>query len=96
MTATAFILGMRDGWLPILGQLLVSGLASASALQDLRLRLRAGAVFWFLIATAFGVSALVTAMQSNLRFDPATCVVVLCAGFVLIVYWTLRSSKNSL
>jgi hypothetical protein len=75
-------------------QLLVSALAALSVCQDLGLRIRLGAVFWFLIALAFGISALVTAIRSNLRFAPAICVVVLCLEVLLILRWSLRRKNK--
>ena len=88
------IASMNASWGATAGQLLVSGLAVLSACQDLGLRSRLGAAFSFLIATVFGVSALITAIRSNLRFAPAICVVVLSCEALLILRWAMR--RNSL
>ena len=82
-------------WKSVGGQLLVSGLASLSGCQDLALRIRVGAAFSFLIALAFGISASVTAIRSNLRFAPAICAVVLCSETLLILPWWLRRQQRS-
>jgi hypothetical protein len=91
---TTYIAGMGASWQWMAGQLLVSALASLSVCQDLGLRIRLGAVFWFLIALAFGISALVTAIRSNLRFAPAICVVLLCSETLLSLWWILRSRSK--
>jgi hypothetical protein len=82
-------------WKSMAGQLLVSGFALINACQDVGLRLRLGAVFWFLISMAFGISALVTAIRSNIRYAPAICVVVLCSEILLMLRWMiLRFRRN--
>ena len=92
---TTYIAGMdAANWQWMAAQLLVSVLAALSVCQDLGLRIRLGAVFWFLVASAFGISALVTAFRSNLRFAPAICVVVLCSETLLILRWILRSRSK--
>ena len=91
IAASAFPLSLGiAGWKSVGGQLLVSGLALLSACQDLGLRVRLGAVFSFLIATAFGISALITAIQSNIRYAPAICVVVLCCEILLTIVCIVR------
>lgn len=91
IAASTFLRGLgTTGWESVGGQLLVSGLALLSACQDVTLRIRFGAVFWFLIATAFGISALMTALQSNIRHAPAICVVVLCCEILLTIVWIVR------
>lgn len=94
MPITTYIARIDASWQSVAGQLLVSVLAALSVCQDLGLRIRLGAVFWFLIALAFGISALVTAIRSNLRFAPAICVVVLCFETLLILRRVLRSRSN--
>ena len=79
------MVGMSASWQAVAGQLLVSALAALSVCQDLGLRIRMGAIFWFLIAAAFGISALVTAIRSDFRFAPTICVVVLCFETWLIL-----------
>ena len=88
---STFLLALGiTGWESIGGQLLVSGLALLSVCQDLGLRLRVSAAFGFLIATAFGISALITAIQSNIRYAPAICVVVLCCEILFTIVWIVR------
>lgn len=74
------------------GQLLASGMALVSGCQDLGLRIRLGAVFSFLIATAFGISALITAARSNTRYALATCVVVLFSEILLTLRWAVKKT----
>lgn len=76
---------MGASWQSVGGQLLASGVLLLSGYQDLGLRARMGAAFWFFMAMAFGISALVTAIRSNLRFAPAICAVVLCFETWLIL-----------
>lgn len=87
---TMYIAGMGASWKLIAGQLLASGVASLSACQDLGLRVRLGAIFWFMIAIAFGLSALSTAMRSNIRYASAICLLVLCSQTLSILYWALK------
>jgi hypothetical protein len=91
IAASAAVLALSaSGWKSIGGQLLVSGLALLSVYQDVKLRARVGAAFWFLIATASGISALITAIQSNIRYAPAICVVVLCCEILWTIGWIVR------
>ena len=91
IAVSTFLLALSiKGWESVGGQLLVSGLALLSVCQDLELRARVGAAFWFLIATASGISALITAIQSNIRYAPAICVVVLCCEILLTIVWIVR------
>jgi len=76
------------------GQLLVSGLAVLSACQDIGRRMHPGAVFWFLIAVAFGISALTTAIRSNLPLAPAICVLVLCSEALMTVLWAMKKKSQ--
>jgi hypothetical protein len=91
IAVSTFLLALGiAGWESVGGQLLVSGLALLSVCQDLGLRARVGAAFSFLIATAFGISALITAIHSNIRYAPAICVVVLCCEILLTIVWIVR------
>src|SRR5271156_4367098 len=63
---TAFIAAMGAGWQPIGGQLLASGVMLLCGHQDIRLGTRMGAGFWFFMALAFGISALVTATWAKI------------------------------
>lgn len=91
---TTCIAATSAGWQLMAGLLLVSGLAVLSVCQDLGLRTRMGAVFSSLIALAFGISALNTAIVSNLRFAPAICVVVLCAEALLVLRWAMKRNSQ--
>ena len=76
------------------GQLLVSGLAVLSVCQDIGRRMYPGAFFWFLIAGAFGISALAKAIRSNIPYAPAICIVVLCAETLLILRWAMKRNSQ--
>src|SRR5271156_2105844 len=71
---TAFIAAMGAGWQPIGGQLLASGVMLLCGHQDIRLGTRMGAGFWFFMALAFGISALVTATGAKIWWVSAICV----------------------
>jgi len=90
---TTYIAGIGASWQSVGGQLLASGVLLLSAYQDLGLRARMGAAFWFFMAIAFGISALVTAIRANLSYAAAICVVVLCSE-LLILRRVLRSRSN--
>ncbi|MFZ1916919.1 MAG: hypothetical protein WAU58_05050 [Terriglobales bacterium] len=64
--ALTFIAAMGATWKSVAGQLLASGVAMLSGWQDVRLRSYLGAAFSFLIAIAFGISALATALRASL------------------------------
>ena len=81
-------------WESVGGQLLASGVLLLSGLQDLGLRARMGAVFWFFMALAFLISALVTAIRARLWGGSAMCAVVLCGETYLIVRWCLRRTST--
>jgi hypothetical protein len=91
---TTHIAGIGANWKSVGGQLLVSGLAMLSVRQDLGLRIPTGAAFWFLIAMAFSVSALITATQGNVSYAPAICAVVLCSEVLLVLIWIVRSGTK--
>jgi hypothetical protein len=61
--------------------------------QDMRLRARVAATFSVFITTAFGISALVTAIQVNLSHAAAICAVVLSSETLLILRWWLRRTS---
>jgi hypothetical protein len=60
------------------GQLLASGVLLLSGYQDIGVRARMGAAFWFFMAIAFGISALITAIRVTLSYAAAICAMVLC------------------
>ena len=90
--STSFV-AMGAGWKSVGGQLLASGVLLLSGHQDIGLRARVGAAFEFLMAFAFGISALVTAMRANLSYAAALCAVVLCSETLLILRWCLRRTS---
>jgi hypothetical protein len=62
---TTLIVAMAAGW-----QLLASGVLLLCGHQDNRLGTRMGAGFWFFMALAFGISALVTAISAKICWAP--------------------------
>jgi len=70
-----YIVAVGGRWQSVGGQLLASGVLLASGYQDVGLRVRIGAVFGFFMASAFGVSALATAISERLWGGHATSVV---------------------
>jgi hypothetical protein len=56
---------VATAWKPVAGQLLASGVLLLSGYQDVGLRARIGATFWFFVALAFAISALVTALVAK-------------------------------
>jgi hypothetical protein len=88
----AFI-ALGSGWELVGGQLLASGVLLLSGYQDMGLRARIGAFFGFIMAIAFSLSALVTAVRANLRFGVAICAVVLLSETLLILRWWLRRTS---
>jgi len=52
-----------------------------------------GAAFGFFMAIAFGISALVTAIQTNLSYATVICAVVLFSETFLILRWWLRRTS---
>lgn len=72
------------GWRSVGGQLLASAVLMLSGHQDVGLRARFGAAFWFFVAIAFCISALVTAILVNLPYAVAICALILCCETLLI------------
>jgi hypothetical protein len=56
-------------------------------------RTHIGATFWFFMAIAFGISALVAAIRANLWCAAAICAVVLCSETWLILRWWRRRTS---
>ena len=71
---TAFIAAMGAGSQPVAGQLLASGVMLLCGHQDIRLGTRMGAGFWFFMALAGGISALITATRAKIWWGAAICV----------------------
>jgi len=94
ISMSAFMLALSGaGWRVVGSLLLTSAVIMVSVHQDLRLRVWIGAVFGFLMAIAFSVSALVTAIRVNLRGGAAICAVVLCCEIFLTLRWSLRRTS---
>jgi hypothetical protein len=94
MSIATYIAGMGAGWWWVAGQLLASAVILVSVKQDLGLGTRVGAALGILMATAFGISALITAIRGDIRGGVAICAVVLCFEAWLILRWILpRQSK---
>jgi hypothetical protein len=94
---TMYVAGVGASWWWVVGQLLTSAVILVSVKQDLGLGTRVGAALGILIATAFGISALITAIHGNIRGGVAICAVVLCFETWLILRWILRrrNKRNS-
>jgi hypothetical protein len=91
---STFVLAMGAGWQPVGGQLLGSGVLLLCGYQDVGLRARFGATFWFFMALAFCVSALATALRAKLWGDAAMSVAVLCLEAWLILRWQRRRTSG--
>jgi uncharacterized membrane protein len=89
VSASVLALGGTE-WGSVGGQLLASGVLLLSGYQDMGFRRRGGAQFWFLMALAFAISALVTAARARLSGGTAICAVVLCLEILLILRWWRR------
>jgi hypothetical protein len=89
-----FIAAIGAGWMPLGGQLLASGVTLLSGHQDLGLRARIGAAFWFFMALAFGISALITAICAKIWGGVAICTVVLFVETWLILRWRRRRTSD--
>jgi hypothetical protein len=91
---STFALAMGAGWQSVGGQLLASGVLLLCGYQDVGLRTRIGATFWFFMALAFCVSALATALRLKLWDGAAMSVVVLCLEAWLILRWRQRRTPG--
>jgi len=87
------ILAVGADWHSAGGQLLASGLALLCGHQDIRMRIRAGASFWFMMALAFGISALATAVWASFWGGALICTVVLCFEIRFIRRWWNRRTS---
>jgi hypothetical protein len=96
MLITASVPGVGASWWSVTGQLLASVVILLSVKQDLGLRrTRIGAALGSFMTIVFGTSALVTAVQANLRGGAVICAMVLCLETWLILRWVLgRQSKG--
>jgi len=65
ISMSTFIVAAGVAWKSVGSQLLASGVLMLSGYQDVVLGTRIGATFWFYMALAFGISALVTAFGRN-------------------------------
>lgn len=89
-----FVLAMGAGWQSVGGQLLASGMLLLCGYQDVGLRARGGAAFWFFMALAFGISALTTAVWAKVWGAAAFCAVVLCLEAWLVLRWWSRRTST--
>ena len=76
MAISSLLAVVDGGWKLVGGQLLASAVLLLSGHQDLDLRARVGAMFWFVIAVAFGISALITAIRAELAYAAVICAMV--------------------
>jgi hypothetical protein len=84
---------MGAAWWWVAGQLLTSAVILVSVKQDLLLGTRMGAALGVFMATAFGISALITSIHGNIWGGVITCAVVLCFEAWLILHW-IRLGRN--
>jgi len=63
---STFVVLVGAGWKSVGGQLLTSGVLLLSGYQDVEPRARISASFWFFMALAFCISALVSALSGKL------------------------------
>jgi hypothetical protein len=89
-----FIVAVGGRWRSVGGQLLASSVLLVSGYQDMGLHARAGAVFGFFMALAFGISALVTAVWAKVWGGAAICVAALCFESWLIQRWWSRGQAK--
>ena len=82
------------GWKSVGGQLLASGVLLLSGYQDIGLGAGMGAAFGFFMAIAFGISALITSIRTDLPYAAAICAVVLCSETALMLRWWLRRTSG--
>jgi hypothetical protein len=87
MAILTFIIAMGGKWQSLGGQLFASGILLMSGHQDIRMRNRIGGAFWFFMALAFGISALVTAIWAKAWCGVAVCAVAPCSETWLILRW---------
>jgi hypothetical protein len=87
------IVAVRGNWQSVGGQLLASGVLLVCDYQDIGLRARIGAAFWFFMALAFGISSLATAMWARVWGGAAICAVALCFETWLILRWWSRRTS---
>ncbi len=88
-----FIAVIEAGWKSLAGQLLASGVLLVSGYQDMGLRARIGATFWFFMALAFATSALATAFAARLWGGVALCAAALSLETWLILRWRRRRTS---
>ena len=88
-----FTVAVAGKWQSVGGQLLASGVLLVSGYQDIGLRARIGAAFWFFMALAFGISALATAIWAKVWGGAAICAVALCFEIWLILRWWSRRTS---
>jgi hypothetical protein len=89
-----YIAGTSASWQLLGWQLLASGVLLLCGYQALESRSRMGAAFWFVLATAWAVSALRTGSRANSRWAAALCAAVLCCEILLILRWIFRSRSK--
>lgn len=94
MPIMTFLMAIGSNWQSVIGQLLASGGALLCGHQDIGLRTRVSSTFWFFIAIACSISALVTAIRAQIQYAAAFCAAVLFSETLLILRWTLRSRRN--
>ncbi len=94
MPITMYIAGIGASWWSVGWPLLASVVILISIKQDLGLRVHIGAALGSLVAIAFVISALVTAIRVNLRGGAAICAAVLCFETWLILRWILRRQNK--
>ena len=88
-----FIVAVGGGWQSVGGQLLASGVLLLCGHQDIRSSNRIGAGFWFYMAFALGVSALVTAIGAKIWGGATICLVALCfESWLVLRWWSRRTS----
>jgi hypothetical protein len=90
---TTFFLNVSTPSEQVFGQLLASGVLLLGGFQDIRLRARSGAAFWFFMALAFCVSALATAIWVKAWSIAAFCALVLCFEAWLVRRWWSRRTS---
>lgn len=90
---STFVVVTGAGWKSVGGQLLASGVLLLSGHQDVGLGTRIGAAFGFCMALAFGISALITALEATLWSGAAICAVALCFETWLIMRWRRQRSS---